>query len=140
MVNNMNKNKKAGTMAQRVGGLIEIEICKRLDLTQNKRQRTFPFYDAFDKNGIYEIKAGSSDYKRFILIISNHKQLSDAEGSYIFVEYTKNIMDKKLTLVDELNLINVKTVKASDIDILTAKPLRTNCDGVVRISFKDVGL
>lgn len=136
----MNKNKKSGTIAQRIGTLIEQEICKNLNLTMNKRQRTFPFYDAYDKNGVYEIKAGSEDYKRFVILKNNHKNLCGAEGSYIFVGYTKTQKDKNLIVSDEIHITTTKTVQASSIDLALAKPLRIDNTMSVRINFSDVGL
>lgn len=135
-----NKNKQSGTIAQRIGTLIEIEMCNRFQLKLNKRQHTFTFYDAYNKDGIYEIKAGSYDYKRFIISKANHLSLKEASGSYIFVGYTKTNKDKNLIVADEINIERTNTLSATDVNILDAKPLRMNNAGVVRINFSEVGM
>lgn len=134
------KNKQSGTIAQRIGTLIEIEICNRFELKKNKRQRTFPFYDAYDQNGIYEIKAGSHDYKRFIISKTNHKALQEASGLYIFVGYIKTSKDKNLVVADEIDIKTTNFLPSNDVDISDAKPSRTNNTDVVRINFSEVGL
>jgi hypothetical protein len=112
-------NAKDGVFRQRVGYLIEQDICKKFDLYYNKRQRTQGYYDAYNDETIYEIKASSIKNSTFIIRLNNHQQLANLEGVYIFVSYKLKNKDKDLSVISDIEIINTKFIKANDIDIST---------------------
>lgn len=108
---------KDGVFRQRVGYLIEQDICKKFNLFYNKRQRTQGYYDAYNGKNIYEIKASSIKNNTFIIKLSNHEQLVNSDGSYIFISYKLRNKDKDLSVISDIEIINIKFIKAVDIDI-----------------------
>jgi hypothetical protein len=108
---------KDGAFRQRVGYLIEENICKKFNLFYNKRQRTAGYYDAYDNKTIYEIKASNIKNNAFIIRLNNHQQLIDHNGMYIFVSYKLKNKDKNLSVISDIKIIDVKIIKAKDIDI-----------------------
>ena len=119
-----NTKPKDGVFRQRVGYLIEQDICKKFNLYYNKRQRIQGYYDAYNNKTIYEIKASSIKHNTFFILINNHKQLVNNNGSYIFVSYKLRNKDKNLSVISDIEIINIKFVKAKDIDI-SKKPINT---------------
>jgi hypothetical protein len=112
-------NAKDGVFRQRVGYLIEQDICKKFNLFYNKRQRTQGYYDAYNDKNIYEIKASSIKNNTFIIRLSNHLQLVNSGGSYIFVSYKLKNKDKDLSVISDIEITNIKFIKAKDFDIST---------------------
>ena len=108
---------KDGVFRQRVGYLIEQDICKEFNLYYNKRQRTQGYYDAYDDKTIYEIKASSIKNNTFIIRLNNHQQLANLEGVYIFVSYKLKNKDKDLSVISDIKIKDIKFVRAKDIDI-----------------------
>ena len=108
---------KDGVFRQRVGYLIEQHICKKFNLYYNKRQRTQGYYDAYNDKIIYEIKASSIKNNTFIIRLNNHYQLVNSNGSYIFVSYKLKNKDKDLSVISDIEITNIKFIKANDIDI-----------------------
>jgi hypothetical protein len=110
-------NAKEGVFRQRVGYLIEQDICKKFNLFYNKRQRTQGYYDAYNDETIYEIKASSIKNNTFIIKLSNHQQLVNSGGAYIFVSYKLKNKDKDLSIISDIKIKDIKFIKAKDIDI-----------------------
>jgi hypothetical protein len=108
---------KDGVFRQRVGYLIEQHICKKFNLYYNKRQRTQGYYDAYNDKTIYEIKASSIKNNTFIIRLNNHQQLVNNDGLYIFISYKLKNKDKGLSVISDIEIINIKFIKAKDIDI-----------------------
>ena len=108
---------KDGVFRQRVGYLIEHDICKKFSLYYNKRQRIQGYYDAYNDNTIYEIKASNIKNNTFIIKLNNHQQLVNFEGVYIFISYKLKNKDKDLSVISDIEIINIKFIKAKDIDI-----------------------
>ena len=108
---------KDGLFKQRVGYLIEQDVCKKFSLYYNKRQRIQGYYDAYNDNTIYEIKASNIKNNTFIIKLNNHQQLVNFEGVYIFISYKLNNKDKDLSVISDIEIINIKFIKAKDIDI-----------------------
>jgi hypothetical protein len=133
---------KDGVFRQRVGYLIEQDICKKFDLYYNKRQRTQGYYDAYNDETIYEIKASSIKNNTFIIRLNNHQQLANLEGVYIFVSYKLKDKDKNLSVISDIEIINIKFIKANDIDISTKTvfmPCRSKPDKKhIRIYLSDI--
>ena len=108
---------KDGLFKQRVGYLIEQDVCKKFSLYYNKRQRIQGYYDAYNDNTIYEIKASNIKNNTFIIKLNNHQQLVNFEGVYIFISYKLKNKDKDLSVISDIEIINIKFIKAKDIDI-----------------------
>jgi hypothetical protein len=108
---------KDGVFTQRIGYLIEQEICKKFNLYYNKRQRIQGYYDAYNDKNIYEIKASSIKNNTFIIKINNHQRLVNSVGLYIFVSYKLKNKDKNLSAISDIKIENIKIIKANDIDI-----------------------
>lgn len=114
-------NTKNGAFRQRVGYLIEQYICEKYKLFYNKRQRTQGYYDAYDDKTIYEIKASNNKNNTFMIRLHNHKQLVLSNGSYIFITYKLRNKDKDLSVISDIELIQIKIIKASDINVSKKK-------------------
>ena len=114
-------NIKNGAFRQRVGYLIEQYICEKYELFYNKRQRTQGYYDAYNDKTIYEIKASNNKNNTFMIRLQNHKQLVRANGAYIFITYKLRNKDKALSVISDIELLQTKIVKASDINISKKK-------------------
>jgi hypothetical protein len=118
-------NAKDGVFRQRVGYLIEQHICRKFNLYYNKRQRTKGYYDAYDGKTIYEIKASSIKNNTFIIKLNNHQQLVNSSGLYIFVSYKLKNKDKDLSVISDIEIKNIKFIKAKDIDISKKNPFKS---------------
>lgn len=108
---------KDGIFRQRVGALIEQFICKKYNLFYNKRQRSQGHYDAYNLKSIFEIKASNTTNNAFIIRVNNHKSLSDANGSYVFVSYRLKNKDKALSVITDIEIITIKTVLAKTLNL-----------------------
>lgn len=113
----MTKNQH--TFPQRVGNLIEKCIIDTTDLCANKRQQTKGYYDAYNKKGVYEIKA-AKDNNYFRIMQKNHELLISAKGTYILVRYGLKNNDKDLKLISDIVFINLKYIPAIEL-----KPVAT---------------
>lgn len=102
---------KQHTFPQRIGKLIEQHIIKTERLLPNKRQQTKGYFDAYNSDGIYEIKAAKDD-NYFRINQKNHKELSYASGIYILVRYTLIDNDKDLKMITDINIKNTKHIPA----------------------------
>ena len=134
-------NAKDGVFRQRVGYLIEQHICKKYNLFYNKRQRTQGYYDAYNLDTIFEIKASSIKYNTFIIRIKNHEKLTECAGSYIFVTYAQKDSDKDLRIISDISIKNIYGIKANDIIIKNSKKLywQKNPDKhYIKISLNDI--
>jgi len=109
-----------GRFCQRVGALIEKRICKTYSLFYNNRQRTKGYYDAHDKNTIYEIKATRSLGNRILITAKNHRTLTELGGKYIFVLYSLKNTDKDLTVMSDIKIERVVFKDAAEVDSLIA--------------------
>ena len=115
---------KEGIFRQRVGYLIEHDICKKFNLYYNKRQRTQGYFDAYNDNTIFEIKASSIKNNTFMIRLNNHQQLVDSGGLYIFVSYKLKNKDKDLSVISDIEITDIKVIKANDIDISSKTVLK----------------
>lgn len=114
-------NTKNGAFRQRVGYLIEQHICEKFGLFYNKRQRTQGYYDAYNDKTIYEIKATNNKNNTFMIRLHNHTQLVLSDGSYIFIIYKLRNKDKDLSVISDIELIQIKIIKAAEINISKKK-------------------
>lgn len=105
-----------GIYRQRIGKLLEDFICKKYSLFYNKKQRNYGYYDAYDKNSIYEIKGAIKTSNRFFIRTVNHKKLLDAGGIYIFVVYSLIDTDKYLRLITDISIENILFISAKKIN------------------------
>jgi hypothetical protein len=133
---------KDGIFRQRVGYLIEQDICKKFNLFYNKRQRTQGYYDAYDEKTIFEIKASSITNNTFIIRFNNHQQLTSADGIYIFVSYKLKNKDKDLSVISDIKITDIKFIKARDIDISKKKLFKSKRSDLgkksIRIYLSDI--
>ena len=111
---------KDGRFCQRVGALIEKRICESYSLFYNNRQRTKGYYDAHDKDNIYEIKATRSISNRILITEKNHRTLTELKGRYIFVLYSLKNTDKDLTVMSDIKIEKVVFMDAAKVDSLIA--------------------
>jgi len=107
-----------GRFCQRVGALIEKRICETYGLFYNNRQRTKGYYDAHDKNTIYEIKATRSVGNRILITEKNHRTLTELGGRYIFVLYSLKNTDKNLTVMSDIKIERVVFKDAAEVNSL----------------------
>ena len=105
-----------GRFCQRVGALIEKRICQTYELFYNNRQRTKGYYDAHDKNTIYEIKATRSMGNSVLITEKNHKILTELGGKYIFVLYSLKNTDKDLTVMSDIKIERVVFKDAAEVN------------------------
>lgn len=112
------RTKESGRFCQRVGTLIEQYICHKMQLTFNKRQQTKGYYDAYDQNTVYEIKATRQKVNTFLIKESNHKELLTVGGSYIFVCYQVKDNDKNLQVISDIDILDIVTLTADKVNIL----------------------
>lgn len=105
---------KQHTFPQRIGKLIEQHIIKTERLLPNKRQQTKGYYDAYNSDGIYEIKA-AKDNNYFRINQKNHEQLFEADGSYILVRYSLIDVDKDLKMITDIDIKDIKYIKADKL-------------------------
>ena len=106
----------SGLYRKRVGLLIETHIINKYGLFSNKRQRTTGYYDAYDNDLLYEIKASSVTNNRFILKVDNHKKLFDHKGEYLFISYELKDKDHELKVISDIIIKAVYQVSAINID------------------------
>jgi len=97
------------TFPQRIGKLIEEYIIKKDGLTANKRQQSKGYYDAYNKDTLYEIKAAKED-NYFRIMQKNHDQLLYAKGIYIFVRYSLKDNDKDLKIISDIQIDSIRYV------------------------------
>lgn len=107
-----------GRYCQRVGALIEKYICEKYDLLYNRRQKIKGYYDAYDKNTLYEIKATNSRSNNFQLNEKNHRTLTGLKGQYIFVLYSLKNKDKDLTVASDITIERAIFRDAVDVDTI----------------------
>ena len=105
-----------GVFRQRVGSLIETHICETFNLRFNQRQKTVGYYDAYNAKDIYEIKASSKSYNTFIIKQSNHEQLLKKQGKYIFISYNLINRDKNLSVITDIDILNIYIINANNLD------------------------
>ena len=114
-------NAKDGLFRQRVGALIEKDVCKKFDLFYNKRQHTQGYYDAYDRDNLYEIKASNLNYNTFIIRLKNHNLLLNAKGSYIFVSYSLKNKDVDLRVISDIIIQDIHIIPAFNMDGILKK-------------------
>lgn len=113
------KNKsRSNSFAQRIGQLVEDYIINEYSLTPNRRQQTRGYYDAYNGDRIYEIKA-AKDNNYFRIKQNNHKQLIYADGSYIFVRYALIDKDEELKIISDIEIESVDMIKAINLQDLS---------------------
>jgi hypothetical protein len=110
---------------KRVGILIKQYVCNKYNLFFNKQQIKKGYYDAYDKNFIYEIKAAYINSNRFIINKNNHIRLNDINGKYIFVIYDLLNKDKKLQIMTD---INIKNILILNFNIIHKLVLNKKCE------------
>lgn len=113
----------------RIGKLIEDYICKKYNLYYNNRQRTAGHYDAYDKNGVYEIKASYIKSNRFVINRDNHKKLENINGDYIFVLYELWDKDKGLRVISDIKIVDIIIMNSK---LLTELINQKNVSGYVK--------
>lgn len=106
---------------KRAGTLIERYICDKYNLFFNKQQIKKGYYDAYDKDFIYEIKAAYiNNSSRFIINKHNHTQLNNVGGKYIFVTYNLIDNDKGLQLITDINIKKILFLKSYIVNKIIA--------------------
>lgn len=110
---------------QRVGRLVEEHVCIKHKLKFNQRQQTKGYYDAYNKDHIFEIKAVktiNAQDPRLIIIIKNHKELlNSGRGKYIIVNYELINKDKDLQLIQDINILDHTIISAENMSNLISK-------------------
>ena len=112
---------KTGAFQQRIGKLIEDHICSKYDYYPNKRQQKIGYYDAYDNNHIYEIKAIKKQINRATIQLNNHKRLVEQEGKYIFVNYDLINKDKELSIITDIKILHIIEMDSLEVDNLLSK-------------------
>jgi len=100
---------------QRIGKLIEEHIIKSDNLTPNRRQQSKGYYDAYNAETVFEIKA-AKDNNPFRLMQRNHKLLKNADGMYILVKYSLVNNDKELKAITDIKINKIRYINASEIE------------------------
>ena len=106
---------------QRVGTLIEQFVCDKYNLSYNKRQRAHGFFDCYDEDTLYEIKASNVKSNRFIIDVDNHNKLFLANGKYIFIVYQLIDKDHDLQLITDIDIKQIKIIDSQTIDSILLK-------------------
>ena len=110
---------------QRVGKLVEEHVCKEEQLSFNKRQQTKGYYDAYNKDNIFEIKAIKAiknQDTRVTIVIKNHKELLKSGcGKYIFINYDLINKDKDLQLIQDINILHEIILSSEEMNSLLMK-------------------
>lgn len=106
--------KKQHTFPQRIGALIEAHVITTEGLLPNRRQQTKGYYDAYNSDGVYEIKAAKDD-NYFRIMQKNHKLLSNVSGKYILVRYHLTNDDRDLVLNSNIIIDSSKFVEAIEL-------------------------
>jgi hypothetical protein len=113
----MNKH----TMPQRIGALIEKHICETYHLKPNNKRGIRGYYDAYDTEHIYEIKAASKKYGRLTIETINHQKLVNAgNGKYFVVLYDVINKDRGLQLISDIHIINIENIDMDKMNTLIA--------------------
>jgi len=86
---------------QRIGKLIEQHVIKTDHLTPNRRQQSKGYYDAYNHETVFEIKA-AKDNNPFRLMQRNHNLLKSANGMYVLVRYSLINNDKEVNVFFDL--------------------------------------
>jgi len=110
-----------GVFQQRIGALIEAYICKRSKLYPNQRQQQRGYFDAYNEEHLYEIKAILKKTDRVTIRIRNHEELVGHNGRYIFVLYELVDKDKDLSVITDINVLEIIEEEASRISKAIAK-------------------
>jgi len=113
-------NKTTASKIQRIGTLIEEHVCKEHGLTPNKRSSR-AYYDAYNAEQIFEIKAASKRNNRVTVQITNHKQLLETDSSYIVVLYDLVNSDKELCLITDIKILDIIIVKSNVMNDILIK-------------------
>lgn len=114
-------NNENGSIQQRIGKLIEEHVCKEYNLSPNKRQQTRGYYDAYNKEHIFEIKATSKRNNRITIQLDNHYALLNSIGKYIFVNYNVIDKDKNLSIITDINILHTMEMDGFEVDELLYK-------------------
>ena len=107
--------KKQHTFPQRIGALIEAHIITTEGFLPNRRQQTKGYYDAYNSEGVYEIKAAKDD-NYFRIMQKNHKLLSNVSGKYILVRYHLTNNDRDLVLNSNIIIDSINFVEATELE------------------------
>ena len=146
----INKQNKLQTIKQRAGKLIEEYVCDNWKLSPNKRQQTRGYFDAYNKENIFEIKAVKMLLKdknpRITLIKNNHNDLLGSGcGKYCIVNYDLINRDKKLQLIQDIKILREIEISAEDMDSLIMnfgipieRKYRTRSRQYIRIKINDI--
>jgi len=105
---------KQHTFPQRIGKLIEAYIIDKDQLLPNKRQQTKGYYDAYNKETVFEIKAAKDD-NYFRIMQKNHEELHRAHGVYILVRYSLKNVDKDLKAITDIVIGDIRYVTALEL-------------------------
>ena len=100
---------------QRIGRLIEDYIISTEHLIKNKRQHKKGYFDAYNNETIFEIKA-AKDNNYFRIDQKNHKLIHQAHGIYILVRYSLKNNDEALKVMSDIVIENVQHVTALEIE------------------------
>jgi hypothetical protein len=109
---------------QRVGKLVEEHVCNKHELLYNRKQQTRGFYDAYNKDNIFEIKAikaieNQNQDTRITIFKKNHLELLKSGcGKYIFVNYDLINKDKNLQLIQDVNILHEIVLPSEEINAL----------------------
>ena len=107
--------KNQHTFPQSIGKLIEQHIIKTDHLTPNRRQQSKGYYDAYNHESVFEIKA-AKDNNPFRLMQRNHKLLKTAGGMYVLVRYSLINNDKELKVISDIKINKIRYVNANEIE------------------------
>lgn len=114
-------NQKFGLIRVRIGKLVENYVVDKYKLFYNTRQHSLHrgFYDAYNKNTLYEIKAiQQNKYAKCVLIKNNHKKLMKLDGNYIFIIYKLKTLDSGLRMITDIKINNEIIINANIVDTL----------------------
>jgi hypothetical protein len=119
----MNKSKIVHQgIKQRIGKLVEGYVCNKHGLSFNRKQQTRGFYDAYNKDNIFEIKAIKAiknQDTRITIFKKNHLELLKSGcGKYIFVNYDLINKDKNLQLIQDVNILHEIVLPSEEINAL----------------------
>jgi hypothetical protein len=107
---------------QRIGKLVEEHVCNKHELSFNRKQQTRGFYDAYNKNNIFEIKAIKAiknQDTRITIFKKNHLELLKSGcGKYVIVNYDLINKDKNLQLIQDINILHKIVLLSEEMDDL----------------------
>ena len=107
--------KNQHSFPQRIGRLIEDYIITKENLIKNKRQHKKGYFDAYNKETIFEIKA-AKDNNYFRIDQKNHKLIHAAHGIYILVRYSLKNNDEALKVMSDIVIDDIQHVTALEIE------------------------